>query len=320
MSPQEFSRRHEFCWISLERLLDGKDNAPPAMELPALYRQACQHLAIARERHYPPSLVDRLNRLVVEAHHRLYQAHRFQLSQFGSFLLRDFPALVRQYAGTFWLAALIFFLPLGGMIFAISEHPALIYSVSSAEQVRDFEHMYDPARRVIGFERDDATDFLMFGHYIRNNIGIGFRTFAGGIFFGIGSLAILLFNGVSIGAVAGHLTHIGYTETFYSFVIGHGAFELTAIVLSGMAGLMLGRGLIAPGRLSRGDALLAQARIAVKLVYGAFLFFFIAALLEAFWSSSTAIPSLVKFIVGGGLWLLVTLYFCLAGRRPRGTD
>ena len=61
-----------------------------------------------------------------------------------------------------------------------------------------------------------ATDWAMFGHYIRNNIGIAFQCFAGGLFFGIGSLFVLAFNGALAGSVAGYLTWRGLGENFYS--------------------------------------------------------------------------------------------------------
>lgn len=320
MSPQEFVRRHEADWQALEASLAPKAAPADACALPERYRQACHHLALARERHYPPALVERLNRLVVKAHHRLYQSRQPFTGLVVAFLLRDFPALVREHAGLFWLSALVFYGAFAGLALAVWFHPSLIYSVVDASQVREFEQMYDPARRTIGFQRDGASDFLMFGYYIRHNIGIGFQTFAGGMLAGVGSLVILLFNGIAIGAVAGHLTRIGYTETFWSFVCGHGAFELTAIVLCGMAGLMLGKALIAPGNLHRSEALKRQARVAVKIIYGATLFLVLAALLEAFWSSSTAIPPPLKYVVAALLWSGVTLYFLLAGRTREAAD
>ena len=87
---------------------------------------------------------------------------------------------------------------------------------------------------------------MMFGHYILNNISIALRTFASGLLAGLGTLLVLLFNGVIIGSVAGHLQHIGHGDPFWRFVAGHGAFELTAIVIAGGAGLQLGMKLLAP--------------------------------------------------------------------------
>jgi uncharacterized membrane protein SpoIIM required for sporulation len=149
-------------------------------------------------------------------------------------------------------------------------------------------------------------------------MGVGFRTFASGIFFGLGSLFFLLYNGVMLGAVTGHMLHMGYGVTFSSFVIGHGAFELQAVVLAGAAGLRMGWSLIAPGPYKRSDALKMGARAAVLLVFGSTGLFLVAAVVEAFWSASVSIPVAVKYVAGGLLWLLVTLYFSLA-RRVHGS-
>ncbi len=100
----------------------------------------------------------------------------------------------------------------------------------------------------------------MFGFYIRHNIGIAFQCFAGGLFAGIGSLFYLIYNGAIIGAVAGYLTERGHGPTFWAFVVTHSAFELTAIVLSGAAGLKIGYSLVAPGRLTRVQSLVAATR------------------------------------------------------------
>jgi uncharacterized membrane protein SpoIIM required for sporulation len=127
--------------------------------------------------------------------------------------------------------------------------PDLIYNLIPAEQVREMQGMYDPVAGHLGqaAERAASEDWVMFGYYIMHNIGIAFQTFAGGLLFGLGSAFFLFFNGLMIGAVAGHLTEIGFGQTFWPFVIGHGAFELTAIALAGAAGLKLGWALIAPG-------------------------------------------------------------------------
>ncbi len=103
-------------------------------------------------------------------------------------------------------------------------------------------------------------------------------------------------------------------ETFWPFVSGHGAFELTAIVISGAAGLMLAHAVIAPGNRKRIQALKYIAPDALKLIIGAGIMFFIAAFIEAFWSpSSTAV--FIKYIMAAVFWSFVILYFVFAGIR-----
>jgi uncharacterized membrane protein SpoIIM required for sporulation len=155
----------------------------------------------------------------------------------------------------------------------------------------------------------------MFGYYIYNNIGLGFRTFAGGVLLGIGSAFMLVLNGVFIGAASGYLTARGFIETFYTFIAGHGAFELTGIVLAGVAGLKLGWAVVAPGRSSRVESLRQAAAGGVRLILGVAALLVLAAFIEAFWSSNRTIPADIKYAAGAIGWLLVSLYLTRAGRR-----
>jgi uncharacterized membrane protein SpoIIM required for sporulation len=180
--------------------------------------------------------------------------------------------------------------------------------------VHNLERMYDPDNQRLGRERGADTDFAMFGFYVRNNTGIGFQTFAGGLAFGLGTLAFLLFNGLHIGAAAGYLSAAGYGTPFWSFVSGHSSLELTAIVVSGAAGLQVGWSLLVPKQLPRGLALKRAAREAVRLMYGAAVLFVLAALVEACWSSHTAAAPPVKYAVGAAGWLVMLAYLGFAGR------
>jgi uncharacterized membrane protein SpoIIM required for sporulation len=154
----------------------------------------------------------------------------------------------------------------------------------------------------------------MFGYYIWNNVSIGFRTFASGFFAGIGTIFVLLFNGIFLGAAAGHLTAIGSGGPFWRFVVGHSGPELTAIVISGAAGLRIGMAIIAPGRKKRVDALVDAGTDGVKLAMGIFAMLVFAAFIEAYWSSIAWMPDSVKFPVGGLIWLLIILWLWRGGR------
>ena len=132
----------------------------------------------------------------------------------------------------------------------------------------------------LGRERQSDSDFMMFGFYIMNNISITFQLFASGLVLGLGTLFYVVVNGVFIGAASGHLINAGYQSTFFQFVIGHGSFELTALVVAGGAGFMLGHALLAPGMVGRLAALRLVAPRAVRIVMGAALMCLIAAFIE----------------------------------------
>ena len=312
MKQAPFEAAHAGEWEQFEKFLDREKSFDPA-ELPARYRRLCQSLALAADRRYSPGLVDRLNRLALRGHHVLYQNRRRQSQRMWEFVVAGFPALVRREWRLVAAAGLLFFGPLAGLLAALQLFPDFVHYLLTPEQIASFHEMYDPAARRIGMREAD-TSLLMFGFYIWNNVRIGFQTFAGGLLAGVGSVWFLASNGVVIGAVAGYLTQIGYGQTFWSFVAGHSSLELPAIVLSGSAGLRLGLAVIAPGNQSRRAALVAAARPAVRIMYGAALMFLAAAFVEAFWSPLTEVPHGVKIGAGIAGWIFLGMYFGLAGR------
>lgn len=330
MKQSDFEKKHEQQWNTLENVLADDalkknakvkaDKAGDIRELPELYQEISHHLAVAKQRRYSAGLIARLNDLVNQAH-RVYYGNVPRLKEgFIYYAYAGFPIVLRKNARFFWTACALFFLP--GFLFYIlcATQEELIYSLLSTEQLSNFESMYEPSSHVgRSEERSSDTDIAMFAFYIMNNIGISFQTFASGILFGLGSIFFLCYNGIYIGAVAGHITHIGYEETFFPFVIGHGAFELTAIAIAGAAGLKLGWSLIAPGPYSRSSALRLAAKDAIVIIYGSTAMLFIAAFLEAFWSSASSIPPTVKYTVGTILWVFVFYYLAMAGRTKNAT-
>jgi uncharacterized membrane protein SpoIIM required for sporulation len=123
-----------------------------------------------------------------------------------------------------------------------------------------------------------------------------------------------LFNGSYFGAIAAHITNVGHHEPFFTFVIAHGAPELTGIVLAGGAGLRLGWSLLAPGPWSRVEALKQAARESMTIMYGVFFLLLFAAFVEAFWSPRLFEPW-IKYTVGAALWCVTLGYLFLGGRR-----
>ena len=293
----------------------GTKPAIDPMDVPARYRELCQHLALARDRQYSADLIERLSRLALAGHQALYGARSRGLERTWQFLRAGFPRAVRRDIRFVALAALLFFGPLLVLTFAIPRHPDFAYVVVPAKVLDEVQEMYGQAAKTLGRKREADTDVAMFGFYIFNNVRIGFQTFAGGLIFGLGAIFYLLYNGLFIGAITGHIIHSGLATNFFSFTSGHSAFELSAICLSGAAGLKLGRALIAPGRLTRGAALRASAAEAVPLVVGLAGMLLLAAGIEAFWSPRTFLPPAMKYAVGAMLWLLVALYFAFAGRE-----
>ena len=324
MRQEHFIARHQAEWQALEGWLDARGGSPRRARadrdwrgmddaaVPAAYRRLTQQLGLARRRGYSPQLVERLQALVQRGHDVMYRPPPPRWRRSVEFLLADFPRLVRAERGAMAAALLMFALPLVLSYVAVQVRPELIHTLFEPVQLAQMEAMYDPAASKLG--RDSGEDLQMFGFYVMNNVSIGLRSFASGLLAGIGPVLVLGMNGLMIGGMASHLQGVGLGDPFWRFVAGHGAFELTAIVIAGGAGLRLGLGVLAPGRRRRVDALVEGGRRGARLALGVFAMLVVAAFIEAFWSSIGWIPAAVKFGVGGALWLLVLLWLWRGGR------
>jgi uncharacterized membrane protein SpoIIM required for sporulation len=325
MKEVQFSARRAAVWAGWDEWLSSRSargasvegERLPLAELPSQFRALCHDLSLARDREYSRPLQDALHRRVLHAHQRIYGAQARQGSAWLTFILDAFPALVRREWPAVVVSACLFFVPFFGAIALAQMAPDWVYVVLQPEQVGAAEAMYAPTAEHLGRPRAATTEWMMWGFYVANNVRIDFQCFAGGLVFGVGTVFFLVYNGLVLGAVAGHLTRIGYIETFWGFVAGHSALELVGVALSGAAGLVLGAALISPGRRSRAAALRARGAVAVRLVAGAAVMTFLAAFVEAFWSPNRAVPVTVKYGVGLLFWMLLAAYLVYAGRSRR---
>ena len=331
MNELEFEARHDGEWRALEEALPARKKTAakeeaaasrlPAAEVPRRFRRLVAHLALARDRQYRTSLIDRLHALVISAHLSVHGARARRrdsgFARLWHFMTATFPAEARRQWPFLLASGVAFFGPFLGGIAAIQWFPDFVHYIIPAETLAKIQSMYAPGNDRFGAGREADSDLMMFGFYIANNVRIDLQAVAGGIFFGLGTLAALIGNGTFLGAVAGHLTQIGYGDNFWGFVSGHAAPELLGLVLAGAAGLRIGYALVAPGRLTRGAALRAVGPSVATLLYGAAMMTVAAAVIEAFWSSRVSIPFGIKIAFGSAMAVITVAYLALGG-RPRG--
>jgi uncharacterized membrane protein SpoIIM required for sporulation len=123
---------------------------------------------------------------------------------------------------------------------------------------------------------------------------------------------LLVYNGRMLGTLTGLVWMHGYFVDFYSLILTHGILELSAICIAGGSGLLLGWAVIAPGQLSRRDALRGAAGEAFGLLAGAALLLIVAGLIEAY--ITPHFPAPVRWSVAGSSTVLLAGYLALGGR------
>ena len=320
MTEQTFIRRRESSWAEFGAMLFGgrKKIKAGAGAFVRSFRELTQDLNTARAHNFDPAVIERLNALVNEGNQILYGQHELPLKIPARFILRTFPQKVRSQ----WRGILASFLLFYGIAFFFGllcvRFPGFAGELLSESTLAQFEEMYNPESKHYLVPRGVETDADMFGFYIYNNISIAFRIFAGGIFAGIGSLLLLCGNAVFLGIITGHVINTGLGGTFFPFVIAHSAFELTAIIFSAQAGLLLGYRFFITRGLSRAASVKKAGADALPIIAGSALMLTAAAVIEAFWSPRNQLPVALRTGVGAGMWVLLLLYFLLTGKDSGG--
>lgn len=288
-------------------------------EFASLYRGACADLALADAYQLPGEMVRYLHQLVGRAHNQLYRTQGLESSSWTKELLNRVPRRL-FHDSTLRLSAAIFW---GGFLLSVflasdyTPYPRYAEQVIGKEAMLDFETNF--AEPIGGSGRGINENAAMAGFYIMHNASIGLRCFVMGVFLGVGGMFAIGFNGVYLGAVFGHMSTTPESENFFNFVTAHGPFELTAIVMSGAAGMRLGFALVDTRGMSRLESVAAAARQALPTMMAAVLLFVGAAFIEGF-ISPTALPYPFKALVAMISTLLLLVYLIVLGYSEDPSD
>ena len=277
-------------------------------ELVQLYQAVSAQLSYARRHYRDPALTAELTGIVAAANATLYRRTASPSAATARFLTVTFPAAVWHLRRYVALAALATFVPMVVVaVWLAGNDRALSYvgpEAARAAYVEDeFEAYYssEPAGQF-------ATTVLV------NNIRVSFVAYILGVFLGIGSVAILAYNGLNVGVALALFISAGEQGRFWGLILPHGLLELSAVVLAGAAGMAMGWALVAPGDRSRGRAFTESARRSVVVVLGLMVAFVIAGLIEGFVTPS-GLPTAARVGLGATVEAAFILYAVGFGRR-----
>jgi uncharacterized membrane protein SpoIIM required for sporulation len=309
-------RWREFQALAERAAQHGLDSfaAPELPGFAARYREVAADLARARTYRADPALLAQLERLVAAGHNALYREERTTGQRILNVLLRECPAAVVEARRYVLIAMLCFMAPAAAGFLVLRDRPALAAELLPDAMLRRAEA--GAARRAEGkgyYEAEGGKRPFMASAIITNNVQVALTCFAGGIILGVGSFVMLAFNGLEIGLSAGHFANRGLLGYLLAFIVGHGVLELFAIWVAGAAGFLLGRAMIAPGDLTRADALVVNGRLAVRMVGVVVVLLLVAGMIEGFVSASTGgLP--LRLAVSGASVVFLALYL-LNGAR-----
>jgi len=150
----------------------------------------------------------------------------------------------------------------------------------------------------------------MFIQITTNNLMVSFLIFFVGILFTVGTHVMLFSNGVMLGAFQYYFHTKGLLITSFLGIWIHGAFEISAIILAGGAGITAGNGWLFPGSFTRFQSLKIALRRSVKIMLLLIPFIVLAGFLESFVTRNYAtLPDWSKWGIIGFSFFIMALFF-----------
>ncbi len=277
-------------------------------EFGQLYRRTAADLAIAREEVRDQRLVNYLNHLVARAHGAIYRSESSGFGVFRDFFRYEFPAAFRQAFAYILTSFLIFLFT-----------TAFGFGVSFLDEGFTEKTFPGLRRQIINHENwtaniNEKNQNPIWSTQIQaNNIQVTFIAFAGGVTAGLLTLIVMANNGLMFGVVLGLCLKYKFSD-IPVFVCAHGVIELTAIFISGGAGLLIGKAMLMPGDMRRIDALVTNGLLAIKLILGCIPMLLIAGLIEGFLSPAP-VSAYYKFTVSLVSAIFLLVYFLKPDRR-----
>jgi len=302
MTEYQFIDRHQERWKAFEAELQHRTAISPD-QLSALYVALIDDLSYAQTHFKGSSLTSYLNQLAILAHQRIYGTRRERKGRIISFFRYEVPLAFHGARRFFAYAGLLFLGAIGigwlsGML--EPEFLRLILGDSYVNQTLENVREQDPMA-VYG----SSGSHEMFLKISANNVRVAFVMFLLGILGGIPTALLLIYNGVMVGAFLQFFAQHALLGTAASTIMLHGAMELSAIVVAGACGLMLGSAVLFPGTYARSVYLIRQAREALKIIVGVVPFILAAAFIESY------ITRLYQDIPDGIRILMILVTFAL---------
>ena len=295
-------------WQRLEQLLDrsGRRGASALahdelQELGLLYRQTASDLATVRKDITSRSFTSYLNQLLARAHNLIYMGRKPKWNGIYLFYRDTYPQVFRETFSMVLLAALVF--AAGGIAGAVVtlRDPGFAHQILGPNMIQTIEKHEMWTHSILAVKPMAASGIMT------NNIAVGFAMFAAGITAGLGTLWMLLTNGLLMGVLAVTTARAAMAMQLWEFVAPHGALELPAIFIAAGAGLEIARGLLFPGMLPRKDSLGRAGERAAKLLLGTIPMLIVAGVIEAFISPVNIFAPL-KFVLSAFLFAALVFY------------
>jgi uncharacterized membrane protein SpoIIM required for sporulation len=293
MKETRFIDQRKAQWQELEDALANGSKDPN--QLSDLYIQVTDDLSYARTFYGNRVVRVYLNQLTQRLFRSLFRNTAQHKKRLKTFLVEELPASIYLSRRSLITALVVFAVAVAIGVFSSMHDPSFPRSILGDTYVNMTDKNIESGDPMAVYK--DADVLNMFLQIATNNLLVAFKAFIFGLLFALGSLGILLYNGIMVGAFQYYFISKGVAVESILTIWMHGTMEISAIVISGGAGLVMGSGLVFPGTYTRLQSLRMSARAGIRIMAAVTPIIITAALIEAVVTRYTSVGDGIRAIL-----------------------
>ncbi|MFZ1519807.1 MAG: stage II sporulation protein M [Ignavibacteriaceae bacterium] len=304
MKEVQFIKNNSERWREVELFLSKKTSIQDPDKLAELFIQLTDDLSYSKT-YYPQSKTTQyLNTIASKLHQSVYKNKKEKRSRIITFWKYELPEIFYQRRTELLISFVVFFIAVVIGVISSSGDSGFVRLILGDSYVNMTIESIDKGDPLAVYKQMNGVD--MFMGITFNNIRVSFYAFIAGLLFSIGTILLLIYNGIMLGT----FHHLFFTHDLLfkslSIVWIHGTIEISSIVIAGSAGLILGNSILFPKTFSRRQSFLISAKDGVKIIVGLIPLFITAGFLESFVTRFTNMPIIINIlIIGGSLGFII---------------
>jgi uncharacterized membrane protein SpoIIM required for sporulation len=308
MREAAFVKQNKDKWLKFESVLSNKTTLDPN-ELSDLYIEITDHLSYAKTFYGGSNTEQYLNQLASKAHQKIYKTKKEAKNRIVTFFKTEFPTMFYQHQRELLIAFLVFLLFAIVGAFSAANEGDFVRSILGDGYVNMTLENIEKSDPMAVYKQ--MGEFNMFIGITLNNIKVALLAFAYGILLGIGSLYIMMQNGIMLGSFQYFFFEKGLLWESVRTIWIHGTIEISVIIIAGCAGLVLGNGMLFTATYTRLESFKRGVKNGLKILLSTIPFFIVAGFLEGFVTRQTEMPDWLAIIIIGGSLALIIFYYVI---------
>ena len=324
VNATRFRQAHEADWARLDEIVTRMEKRSirvlgddDLLALPGLYRTTLSSLSVARDTSLDRSLIGYLEQLSTRAYFQIYGVQTPAHRQIARFFARSWPEAVRSL----WRETLFcIILTFGSTLLAyllVRSDPSWFYAIVPEGLAGGRDPSAAPEFLRSTLYEGQKEWLLAFATFLfQHNSQIAIFAFALGFAFAVPTILLILYNGLSLGAMIAVFASKGLGWNMLAWLTIHGTTEIFAICISGAAGVRIGMAIAFPGRLSRMDSAVRAGRKAATAMVGTVIMLAVAGILEGV-GRQTIVADATRLLIGiGALCAWLVYFYAWKPRKP----